>query len=315
MNSAQHAHAHPAMHVATQNIPSNTPQTHNIFHAAPQHPPPDQWHNQSQLPPALQQPQQPRQQQQFAKLVFLSQQPLPYRSPGQYFFLKSNRLSTRVETALDVRVILTEFPAGISKLRVHKDHLCKAKQLKDVRPPLPPDTLELHVTAFLHSAMKTANDRQIAMKKALTSESSRDNNQQSQTDRSSSTEANDYKPMDGSPVKICDGCTNRERKRLCRSRRKPEETDEWLFKAARAFLSFNNNPILDWRSPNSRNAAEQLLRQRPSTEAVSGAKKKKKKNLEPKLPMPSIDAGTVGVDLQMRINCYCRHQREPTGFE
>lgn len=315
MDSAQPAHAHPAMNVAPQHIPSNTPQAHNNFHAAPQHPHPSQWHNQSQLPSTLQQPQQPRQQQQYTKLMQLSQQPLPYRSPGHYFLLKSNRLSTRVETALDVRLVLTELPAGISKLRIHKDHLCKVKQLRDVRPPLPPDTLELHVTAFLHSAMKTADDRQIAMKKALTSESSRDTNKQSQTDNLSSTEINDYKPMDGSPMKICDGCAAREKKRLCRSKRKADETEEWLFKAARSLLNFNNNPILDWRSPNSRNAAEQLLRQRPSTETVPNGKKKKKKKTEPKLPMPSIEVGTVGVDLQMRICCYCRHQHEATGFE
>ncbi len=310
MNSAQPVHAHPAMQVAPQQIPNNTPQIHNFFHAAPQHPHLSQWHHQSQLPPTLQQPSQPLQ---YTKLVNLAHQPQPCRSPGIYFSLKSNRLSTRVETALDIRVILNELPAGISKLRVHKNHLCKVKQIRDAQPPLPSDTLELHVTAFLHSAMKTANDRQVAMNKALTSESSRIEFKPSETDSSSSGEANDHKPMEGSPMKICDGCIARERKRLRRSKRKPDETEEWLFKAERCLLSFNNSPIVDWRFPNSRNAAEQLLRQRPSTETVEGGKKKK--SSEKKLPMPSIEAGTVGADLQMRINCYCRHQREPTGFE
>lgn len=242
----------------------------------------------------------------------LSQQPLPYGSSGQYFCLKSNRLSTRVETALDIRLVLSKLPAGTLKLRVHKNHLCKVKQLKEVQSPLPPDTLELHVTAFLHSAMKTENDRQVAMKKALSSEWSRIDYDPSQTDNPSSSEANDYKPMEGSPMKICDGCIAREKKRLCRSKRKQDEDAEWLYKAERCLLSFNNSPIVDWKLPNSRNAAEQLLRQRPSTETVVDGKKKK---TEKKLPMPSIDAGTVGADLQMRINCYCRHQREPTGFE
>jgi len=112
-------------------------------------------------------------------------------------------------------------------------------------------------------------------------------------------------------MKICDGCVARERKRLCRSKRKPDETDEWLFKASHCLLGFNSLTVVDWRSPNSKNAAEQLLRQRPSTETVDGDKKKKS---EQKLPMPPIQAGTVGADVQMRICCYCRHQREVTGF-
>jgi len=301
MNLAQPAHAHPVTHGAPQNIPINAPHTYNIFQPAPQHFHPGQWHNQSQCPANPQQPQQPQKPQKCLKLMYLSQDPDPYRSPGRYFDLLTNRLSTRVETALDIRLVFTEPPAGISKLRMHVDHLTKIKQLKDAYTPLTPDTLELHVTAFLHTAMKTANNRQMAMNKALTRESSR-----------TSAETNDYKPMEGSPMKICDGCVARERKRLCRSKRKPDETDEWLFKASHCLLGFNSPTVVDWKSPSSKNTAEQLLRQRSSTETVDGGKKKKS---EKKLPMPSIQAGTVGADVQMRICCYCRHQHEVTGFE
>jgi len=245
--------------------------------------------------------------------MYLSQDPPPYRTPSKYLDLKTNRLSTRVETALDIRLVLTEPPVGISKLRIHEDHLTKMKQIKDARGPLTSDTLELHVTAFCHTAIKTATDRQLAMNKALTRQPTAVfHGKQSQTDRSPSNETNDYKPLEGSPMKICDGCITREAKRLCRSKRKSDETDEWLFKASHCLLSFNNLPVVDWRSPNSKNTAEQLLRQQPAVEHVEGKKKEKS---EKKLPMPPIDAGTVGADVQMRICCYCRHQHEATGFE
>lgn len=232
------------------------------------------------------------------------------------FYVMSDRVTTRVETALEIRLILTKPPSDISKLRVHEDHLVKIKQLKDSRLELPPDTLELQVTAFTHTALQTPSDREQAMKRALSKGLNvEENSGKSHNDASQSHDPDDYKPLEGSPVQICPGCAAREAKRLRRSKAKPEETDEWLEKASHCLLTFiNTSPVLDWRSSNSTNAAELLSRQHSSLQNVED-KNKKKNNKEKKLPMPPVPPGTVAVDLQMRICCYCRHQHEQTGFE
>ena len=248
------------------------------------------------------------------ELIYLSQEPRPDRPDGRYFDLKSNRTGTRVETALDVRLTLTNPPAGIMRLRIHEDHLTKVKHLKDRHMPLSPDALELRATVFCHTAMQTTNDIQDAMIRAASREvNSPSAHQQVKAENSPAGEPNGYRPLKGAPVRICEGCVAREAKRLRRSKPKPEETEEWLFNASHRTLVFNNGPIVDWKFPNSTNTAAQLLAQ-PSLSRSDEKDDDGKKRAARKLPPPPVDEDTMAVDLAMRICCYCRHQHEPSGF-
>lgn len=251
---------------------------------------------------------------QYQKLSWLSQIPHPRRPRGKYFDLKSNRTGTRVETALNVRLILTELPAGITKLRLHEDHLTKAKQLKDSHLPLPSNHLELRTTVFCHSALHTTDDVREAFSIAASIKADPPYDEEEDTDEKSPTkDKSDQKHLTVTPVRICTGCVGREKKRLKRSKEKPHETPEWLHKTSRCTVAFISLPVVDWKSNRSTNAAAQLLAQ---PEMPTGGDKDGDNGKKPqkKLPPPPVDPGTVAADVEMRICCYCRHQNEPTGF-
>ena len=310
MNWTQPTHAHPTKLLSPQNDTSNA--THpQIFQPVPKIFDYSQWYHQSQPPSTA------TQKQKCQELIWLSQDPRPDRPSGRYFDLKSSRTGTRVETALDVRLILTDPPTGIMKLRVHEDHLTKVKHLKDRLTPLSSDALELRATVFCHTAMQTTNDIQNAMNRAVGREADTSGNSgQIKIENSPSSENSDYRPLEGDPVRICEGCVSREAKRLRRSKLKSEETDEWLFNASHRTLVFNNGQTVEWKFPHSTNAAEQLLAQPLPTHTAPDDEKDEdgKRRVARKLPPPPVEVGTIAVDLAMRICCYCRHQHESTGF-
>ena len=271
------------------------------------------WYGHNQYKPAPCRPvssQKPN----YSNMIYLSPDPGPNRPPGRYFAIMSSRTGTRVETALDVRLVLADPPPGITRIRIHEEHLTKVKHLKDRHLPLSPDILELRVTVFCASALKSASDIQIAMNRAV----NRDNprcHPHAKDAGSPSKGSGEYRPLEGTPVQICEGCVSREAKRLRRSKPKNEETDEWLHDASRRTLVFNNNQLVDWKSPNSSNAAEQLLAQPPPPRVTAPGKEgEAAKAAVRKLPPPPIEPGTIAADLAMRICCYCRHQHESSGF-
>ena len=261
-------------------------------------------YRQAQPPPLT------NQKQKFQKMFNLSANPRP---SGTYFAVMSNRTGTRVETALDIRFVLGNPPLGISKIRIHEEHLTKVKHLKDRHLPLSPDVLELRATVFCTSALTSPDDVQRAMNRAA-SIATLSCNPQIKDENSPSKENCEYRPLEGCPVHICEGCVSREAKRLRRSKPKIEETDEWLHNASHRTLVFNNAQFVDWKTPNSSTAAEQLLSQPTRRTTDEDKDEDGKKKATRKLPPPPIEPGTIAADLAMRICCYCRHQNELNGF-
>ncbi|KAL8818973.1 MAG: hypothetical protein Q9191_007826, partial [Dirinaria sp. TL-2023a] len=250
------------------------------------------------------------QRQNYQKLFVLSEDSNLSNSP---FVVMSSRTGTRVETALDIRLIIKDPPGGAKKIRLGDEHLTKLKYLKDRDVPLSPDVLELCATVFCASAMTSPHGVKTAMERAASRgrpTCSRGTNGKASLPNGNS----EYRPLEGTPVRICEGCVSREVKRLRRSKPKTEETEEWLHDASHRTLVFNNPQYVEWKSPSSSSAAEQLLSQ-PTPRITDDDKEEDgRKKTSRKLPLPPIEPGTIAVDLAMRICCYCRHQHESTGF-
>ena len=99
-----------------------------------------------------------------------------------------------------------------------------------------------------------------------------------------------------------------------------ERNDE-VSRASRRMVAMQvkTQAVVDWQLPHSQNmdSAAQLMRAPPASlprsdgddgELDADGKKKKR------LPIPPIDEGTIGVDMGLRICCYCRHNNEPKGY-
>ena len=96
---------------------------------------PSYWYGSNQYKPTPSRPMS-SQKPNYQKMIYLSPDPGTHRPSGRYFAILSSRTGTRVETALDVRLVLADPPPGLSRIRVHEEHVTKVKYLKDAHLPL-----------------------------------------------------------------------------------------------------------------------------------------------------------------------------------
>ena len=237
--------------------------------------------------------------------------------------------STRVETALDIRLELshgTNTGSHIDKIRLHRQHVTKSKHLQDLMTaPMDVDTLELRATAFSSVAMKEPERRHRLLASAgklgevLDAETPRSPPSLISTSGDERVQAHD-----GEPIRMCKLCSEREEKRLLRSfnekKKKTEGSDIWLTEASQKVVVINNKPILDCKRPSSyiTSSATQLMNatSAPSPDGENDDQEDKgRKKVMKKPSLPPVKEGTVVVDISMRICCYCRHHKDPDGFQ
>ncbi|KAL8709801.1 MAG: hypothetical protein Q9220_005587 [cf. Caloplaca sp. 1 TL-2023] len=235
-------------------------------------------------------------------------------------------LKTRVETQIPITLILVSPPPGVTKVHLPARTMAKSKLKAKSPPEKSPEMLELDVMPVCASAMKKAGVYERAL--AIARDDEKSTQPQQHLQRSSSeglpsdgTPKPSVEPMDGGPIKICDGCVVRERKRTNRRIEKEEESAEevnWKRGEKERIVIFNEPEIVDWRSYGSSD------RQEPANKrAKGGARGKKKAGSFEEVPttnrsssqfLPYRDQAKQ-VRLLMRITCYCRHQHEPEGFQ
>ena len=256
-------------------------------------------------------------------------QPSSYPQQGQNLDVMSFKKSTRVETALEIRLELSNVAntwSHINKIRLHRQHVTKSKHLQDLATtPMDADTLELRATAFSSVAMKVPERRLRLLAGAgklgeiLDSESP-----SSLSDVIPTTAVERILAHDGEPIRMCQLCNEREKKRLQRSfnekKKKTEGSDLWLTEASQKVVVINNKPILDCKRPSSciTNSATQLMNaiSAPSPDEENDDQEDKgRKKVMKKPSLPPVKEGTIVVDISMRICCYCRHHKDPDGFQ
>lgn len=256
-------------------------------------------------------------------------QPSYYPQQRQNLDVMSFKKSTRVETALDIRLELSNVGNTwnhIHKIRLHPQHVTKHKHLQDLMATSPDvDTLQLQATAFSSVAMKVAERRLRLLAdagkvgKVLAAESTRSSPGVISTSGDERVQAHD-----GEPIRMCQLCNEREKKRLQRSfnekKKKTEDLDIWLTEASQKVVVINNKPIMDCKRPSSypSNSAAQLMNatSAPSPDGENDDQEDKgRKKVIKKPPLPPVKEGTIVVDISMRICCYCRHHKDPDGFQ
>lgn len=254
-------------------------------------------------------------------------------------------METRVETALDTRLVLVEPPGHVKRLRINKTHLYKAKnQAQSDDTSLAPDTVEVRAVVFCASSLKNPvtktrdpEKEAQAMNYARALSEAKGGESPTLSSSALSALAVNVEPIH-TPCKLCIG---REIKRLTRGPQTPkaklktksEATDghdpskvesegmnDEVSKASRRMVTMQvkTQAVVDWQLPPSQtvDSAAQLLRAPPAPlppssddENLDVDSKKKKK-----LPLPPVDEGTIAVDMALRICCYGRHKNENEGY-
>lgn len=258
------------------------------------------------------------------------------------FCVLADHRSTRVETALEIRLQLNNPPPGIKRLRIHKSHLTKFIPQQDYKTkPFENDTVEVRGIVFFAQAMNSFEKTFNALSKARAMlqmvEEEKENIPTAKPPPAGDVA---YTTHINSPVETpCMLCCDREKKRLLRSWKEGKDCDEnpeWAGVTGKHILTMNIRTMMaDWQLPPSQStrSARQLMSaprvpkmpqkssqksSRKSSPQVEGqGDKKKKKNKEPKeppKPMPPVEEGTIAVDIPMRICCYARHHHENEGF-
>jgi hypothetical protein len=203
---------------------------------------------------------------------------------------------SRVETQIPLKLTLDPLPPHIKKLHLPTETIAKAKFLAKETPPSP-DTLELSAMLVCTSSMEKPENKQHALHIAREgSHLKRGTNprRSSTGDAKKSGEldpSDPDSPMNGGPVRICDNCVSRERKRAGRKKAKKQEDEErWHEFEHDRIVMFNTQEYLEFHPPTP-------AKEPQYAENVSF----------------SPDARQI--DAPMRIVCYCRHQQEKLGFQ
>jgi hypothetical protein len=203
---------------------------------------------------------------------------------------------SRVETQIPIKFTVDPMPPGVKKIHLPTETIAKAKFLAK-ETPKSPDTLELSAMLVCTSAMEKPENKARALELAREGthlQYGKEPRRSSTGDVKKSTEPdpNDPdSPTNGGPVRICDNCVSRERKRAGRKKSKKQEDEEkWYDYEHDRIIMFNTQEYLDFHPPT------------PSK--------------EPQYYDPTVfSPDAQQVDAPMRIVCYCRHQQEKTGFQ
>ncbi|KAJ5032925.1 uncharacterized protein L3040_009514 [Drepanopeziza brunnea f. sp. 'multigermtubi'] len=203
-------------------------------------------------------------------------------------------LKSRVETQIPITMVISNVPAGVTKVHLPTHCISKPKLLAKPTPARSPDTLELDVKLVLSSAMANPENRRRAFERAASGRAP-SVQVESSPGESGADEDDENKPSNGGDVDICPGCITRERKRAARKKvKKVEEEESWHRDEAKRVIVFNTHEVKEWQAPTS---------QQPLAEATGNR------------PEPFFAEGSMQVDIPMRIACYCRHQNEKVGFQ
>lgn len=203
---------------------------------------------------------------------------------------------SRVETQIPVKFTVEPMPPGVKKIHLPTETIAKAKFLAK-ETPKSPDTLELSAMLVCTSAMEKPENRDRALELARDGthlQYGKEPRRSSTGDAKKSTEPdpNDPdSPTNGGPVRICDNCVSRERKRAGRKKSKKQEDEErWYDYEHDRIIMFNTQEYLDFHPPT------------PTKEPQY-------------YDSTAFSPDALQVDAPMRIVCYCRHQQEKTGFQ
>ncbi|TLD32021.1 Glyceraldehyde-3-phosphate dehydrogenase [Venturia nashicola] len=203
---------------------------------------------------------------------------------------------SRVETQIPVKFTVDPMPPGVKKIHLPTETIAKAKFLAK-ESLKSPDTLELSAMLVCTSAMEKPENKVRALELAREGTHLRFGKEPrrcstGEVKKSTEPDPNDPdSPINGGPVKICDNCVSRERKRAGRKKSKKQEDEErWYEYEHNRIIMFNTQEYLDFHPPTPTKEQQYYDPTNFSPEAMQ-------------------------VDAPMRIVCYCRHQQEKTGFQ
>lgn len=203
---------------------------------------------------------------------------------------------SRVETQIPIKLTLDPLPGHIKKLHLPTETIAKAKFLaKDTAPSV--DTLELSAMLVCTSSMEKPENMAHALQMARDgTHVKRGINPRrlstGEAKKGGELDLNDPdSPMNGGPVRICDNCVSRERKRAGRKKAKKQEDEErWHEYEHDRIVMFNTQEYLEFHPPTP-------AKEPQCAENVTFSPEAKQ------------------IDAPMRIVCYCRHQQEKIGFQ
>ncbi|KAL6816839.1 hypothetical protein V8C40DRAFT_79614 [Trichoderma camerunense] len=241
--------------------------------------------SQAGQPPAQEQMHQALQQE-YMQQMPVSDNPV-FTYTGEYgLHIQESTLKSRVETQMAVTMTLSHLPFGITKLHLPPHTISKPKLRAKPLPQPSPDTLELYVSLVCTTPMDQPELRKKALERAATVPH----------DYLPSPEEAEHETQNGCQIRICKKCIERERKRAGRKKNhtKSDEEKSWYMDESRRIIIFNTKEIKDWRPPSNEKEKDsegpsqaELFRQCPTA---------------------------MQVVVPMRLACYCRHQKEKTGF-
>ena len=155
-----------------------------------------------------------------------SRMAMPYASPifppkSPQLYVSNFVAKTRVETQHMLKYTLDPLPPGITKLHLQPYTMSKPKLMAKPTPERSPDMLEMFATVVCSSAMEDGAKRERAFARARGPLNDQEEHRPSAGKKLSSkdqgtgesAEEDDNKPLNGGPVKICNGCIERERRR------------------------------------------------------------------------------------------------------
>ncbi|KAK7564339.1 hypothetical protein IWX49DRAFT_119329 [Phyllosticta citricarpa] len=216
---------------------------------------------------------------------------LPLRYPNTLWIHQDGNKS-RVETQINIRMTMNPFPDSVTRLHLPTHSISKPKLLAKQRTK-DATTLELHTYLVCASAMEKPE----LLERALDRAASFDSNDivtgkmnASNTYTSEENPEDPEKPLNGGPIRICNNCVQRERKRAARKRvKKQEDEEQWAKYEYDRVIVFNDKEYKEWGPPAP-----------AKTEGVNYNR---------------FPPGSKQIEVPMRIACYCRHQQEKSGFQ
>jgi hypothetical protein len=187
-------------------------------------------------------------------------------------------------------------PPGIKKIHLPTETIAKAKFLAKETPKAA-DTLELSAMLVCTSAMEKPESKSRALSRARDGTHLLCGNPARRSSTGDAKKGVEIDPNDpdapanGGPVRICDNCVSRERKRAGRKKAKKQDDEErWYEYEHDRIIMFNTQEYLEFHSPTAAKEAQYYDSAVFSPDAMQ-------------------------VDAPMRIVCYCRHQQEKIGFQ
>lgn len=182
---------------------------------------------------------------------------------------------SRVETQINVTITATPALPGIDKLRIARHLVYKPKQMDKTNAPPSPSMLELCVHLVSYTAMQKPG---LLEKTLLAAREAARLSRNESLDAGFPEEERGRDVKEGGEVKICNGCMQRERKRIGRKKKtKVEDEQSVLDLEHRRIMLFNGPEI------SAIETDETTLAWKP-------------------------------IKIPMRIACYCRHHSEKQGF-